>query len=81
MKHLLLSSLCLLAALVSVAGTATGVRIEKNITEPGTLDREVGAETGATGLVVTGVINVLDLDFISSAMRSLDNLDLSGARI
>lgn len=81
MNHILFSLTFMLAALSATAASATGAHIEKNITVPGTLSQAVGADTRATELVVTGHIDVRDLDFIATAMTALENLNLSGASI
>lgn len=81
MKHILISLICMLTALAAAASSTSGAHISKNIEEPGTLARAVGADTDATELIVTGIIDVRDLDFIATSMTNLENLNLSGASI
>lgn len=50
-------------------------------TTPGALSNDLGDNTDATTLVVSGSINAADIEFIATEMTSLTSLDLSGASI
>ncbi|MDE5941836.1 MAG: leucine-rich repeat domain-containing protein [Muribaculaceae bacterium] len=78
MKIFSLGALALTGFMAAVAPGAYSLTVT---TGAGGLRQAVGADTDATSLVVSGSINAVDFDFISQEMRSLDNLDLSGATV
>lgn len=80
MKHIIIAALWLLTS-VAMAAQSAGTRIERHVAVPGTLAEAVGADTDATGLTVTGTIDVRDLDFIADRMPALGQLSLQGASI
>lgn len=69
----------ILTLAVSVAFGARAVDI--TLTQPGTLASQIGQETSASTLKVTGPIDVRDIDFIADKMTSLTSLDLSAATV
>ena len=66
----------LLMTLMSIYSWAASVT-----TTPGLLSTDLGDNTNATTLVVSGAINAADIEFIAEKMTSLTSLDLSDATI